>query len=276
MSSYGAIDVETNEYVMPQNAFKGRNYTCADCNQRVIFRKGDVRIPHFSHFTPITKCRFYDGSPGESEIHKHSKLLIQKWLNEKKTLSIGWSCKNTTKFGYCGVYDGYTDDEIKYQNGDSIVIEYRDPNGKYVADVAILNDNKVRYIIEIKHSHATSTLVRPEPWIEIDSGDISSCEIEDDTVYLDNCRINEKRYCSNCRVKQEGWVSNIPVLVKKYGVERGWKQELPCISCGTISYSPEWIQNRPRQVCKMCLGCEPERVRSKLTRNVFSDTIETS
>ncbi len=262
MSSHGAIDVETNNYVLPSQALKGKSYTCAECHQRVIFRSGQVRIPHFAHFTPSTKCTFYNLSAGESDAHKHAKLLLQKWFREKKPISFNWSCQNTTTFGHCGVMDGFTEYAIEYKDGDEIVLEYRSPDKKYIADVAILNNGVVRYVIEVKYSHSTTSECRPEPWFEVSANDIGEgLHYGEQHIYLPNCRINEKRYCANCTVKQEKWVTGIPVLTKKHGIERSWKQDAACLCCKREQYSPEWIAGRPRQVCKICLGTESEKVR---------------
>lgn len=270
MTEHGAIDCETNEYVQPENALKSREYRCGECNQRVILRKGNVRICHFAHFNPSTKCRFYNTSSGESDNHKHAKLLLQKWLQQKRKITFGWSCQNQISFGTCSVMDNTTKHTIHYKEGDTVVLEYRDPYGKYIADIAVLNNDKVRYIIEIKHSHQTSTTCRPEPWFEVDSNSIDEgCHYGEDEILLENCRINDKRYCANCRVKQEKWVSAIPILQKKYGVERSWKQELPCILCKRNQYNPEWIEKRPRQVCKICLGSEPDRLREIVNKMVW-------
>jgi hypothetical protein len=271
MSSHGALDSETNIYVLPSNALKGREYVCADCNQRVILRKGTVRIHHFAHFTPTTKCKFYEHS-GESETHKHAKLLMMKWLNEKRSISFSWQCQKQTPFGTCGTSDGYTDFEIEYKEGDQVELEYRCPIKKYIADVAVLNNGKVRYIIEIKHSHSTTTTVRPEPWFEVDANDISEGNhYGEETIYLPNCRIYEKRYCANCRVKEQAWVSTIPPLTKKYGIERQWRQDIPCLLCKRMQYNPEWIQGTPRQVCKICLGCEPDKLRELCMKSIWDD-----
>jgi hypothetical protein len=266
MATHGAIDCETDDYVMPDRAQKGRTYKCADCQQRVIIRKGDVRIHHFAHFNPDTKCRFYINS-GESENHKHAKLLLTEWLKARKPINFTWGCSNQTKHGTCETYDDNTHHNIQYKDGDEVVIEYRDPDKKYIADVAVLNSGKVRYIIEIKHSHQTLTNVRPEPWFEVDANDISK-DLHDgeNTICLDNCRLNDTRYCSNCSVKMEDWTLEIPLLKKKYGAERNWAQDEACILCTRERYSPEWIGNRPRQVCKLCLGNEPVKVREVLSK----------
>lgn len=267
MSSYGAIDCETGGYILPSNALKGRNYKCGDCDQRVVLRQGNVRVHHFAHFNPSAKCKFYNTSPGESETHKHAKLLLQRWLNEKKPIVFSWICQALNKFGLCSAS---VDKSIEYKDGDEVVLEYRCPSGKFIADVAVINDGTVRYIIEVKHSHQTTTTCRPEPWFEVSANDIDEgCHYGETTIYLENCRINESRACVNCSVKQEKWVSSIPILHKRYGQERLWEQDVPCICCGRKKYSPEWIENRPRQVCKICLGNEPAKVRETVNRMIW-------
>jgi hypothetical protein len=174
---------------------------------------------------------------------------------------------NQHRHGTCQTSDGYTEYEIEYKDGDEIMIEYRDPVKKYIADVAVLNDGKVRYIIEVKHSHRTTTSVRPEPWFEVDAITIDEgCHYGNDTIQLENCRINETRYCANCTIKQEPWTTSIPILTKRYGKERKWIQDEPCVTCGNERYSPEWIGGRPRQVCKICLGSDPLKVQEAINK----------
>ena len=212
MSTHGAIDVETKAYVLPQQATKGRSYVCADCSQRVTFRHGEVRTPHFAHYVPTTKCTYYSLTSGESDSHKHAKFLLQKWLTEKRPITFCWTCQNQSQWGSCGVG---SENAIVYKDGDEVVVEYRDPLRKYVADIAVLNGGKVRYIVEIVHSHRTSTTCRPEPWYEVKANDIDEgCHYQDPIVYLDDCRMNNPRYCANCRVKMEQGVSGIPILAK--------------------------------------------------------------
>lgn len=267
MSTHGANDKETRQYTPPENAVKGREYVCAQCNQRVIFRKGNVRTPHFAHFVPTTKCAYYNTSPGESDSHKHAKLLLQKWLIARRPIRLVWGCNKHSTFGQCG---GNVERNIDYKDGDEVVIEYRGPTGGYVADVAVVNAGKLRYIIEIMHSHRTTTTTRPEPWFEVSADQISEgCHFGEEVVYLDNCRINNPGFCSNCSAKSERWAANIPILAHKYGNERGWRQDTPCICCKRTTYNPEWVAGRPRQVCKICLGGETQKVRDAVTAAIW-------
>jgi hypothetical protein len=155
------------------------------------------------------------------------------------------------------------EEPINYEVSDKIYIEYRDNIKKYIADIAIINDttNKVKYIFEIKYSHATITNVRPEPWFEIDANEILEKESEDGTMYI--CCLRN-RNCSNCRAIESNWGDNLPRLNKKYGIETYWTQDKPCMKCGAIQYNPIFIKG-PRQICKMCIQEHEEELKKEYT-----------
>jgi competence CoiA-like predicted nuclease len=60
------------------------------------------------------------------------------------------------------------------------------------------------------------------------------------------------RFCDICLELNEHWVDKIPRLNKKHGFEKSWKQELPCIYCDNITYSP-YFNKVYLQVCKICI-----------------------
>ena len=148
---------------------------------------------------------------------------------------------------------------IEYIDGDEAIVEYRDPNNKYVADVALVNNGKVKYIFEVKHTHATTTSVRPEPWFEVNAKEISEEEerllkndkddgIGQELIILTCIRTSKNRWCQNCRIYTEPWVQNLPSLIKK--------NAKACIKCGSDSYSPVFVKGY-YQICKICI-CEHE------------------
>jgi len=253
----GAINIITKQYTSPNKADKTAKYQCADCEQRVILRKGTIRKAHFAHYSPTNTCSYYE-HPNESQLHKDAKYKLQEKLIGKFPITINNQCPECTSSPAA-----IEDLKIEYTDGDSAVVEYRDPNNKYVADVALLNNGKLRYIFEVKHTHATITTVRPEPWFEFTADEILEEEeriIKNDPgdilgqeYYLTCVRTTPNRYCPNCRVKTEAWAEKIPRLNKKYGEERMWKQDYPCIKCGRYSYNPEFIKGY-RQICKICIA----------------------
>jgi hypothetical protein len=251
----GAIDVETKRYTIPAYAQKGKEYKCADCNQKVILRKGSIRKAHFAHFSPTNKCQYFE-HPNESQLHKDAKYKLAEKLKSKFPIEINNYCPE------CGTDPaGLYELQVEYSENDEVIIEYRDPNNKYVADIAVLNGEKVKYIFEIKHTHATTTNVRPEPWFEFtteniftDEKRLSENDPNDDLTksYLRCSRSHKSRYCANCRIKLEKWPLNIP-MIKKKGMEFMWTQDKPCIKCDRIQYNPEYIKGH-RQICKICIA----------------------
>lgn len=257
----GALEIETNNYVLPNKSLKHGNYKCVDCNQRVILRKGEIRRAHFSHFSPTDKCKYYE-HPNESQLHKDAKYKLQDKLKNKFPIQLDNFCPKCST-NPAGLYEHV----IEYLDNDNVVIEYRDPSGKFIADVAIINDSKIRYIFEVKNTH-TTTSVRPEPWFEIDANEIIEEELRINNpkhpeyellgqkYYLNCIRTHKERFCGNCRIETEEWAKYLPFLEKKHGGEKWWKQDKPCMKCGRQQYSPVFIQGF-RQICKMCI-CEHE------------------
>ena len=262
----GAIDNLTNAYTLPSNAVKDRSYKCPDCNQKVIPRKGNIRKHHFAHLN-LSKCQYFE-HPNESQQHKDAKFKLAERLKSKFKILINNSCPKCTS---SSVLDNY---EYKYDDKDDVIIEYRDPNNRYVADIAVLNGGKVKSIFEIMHTHKTTTNVRPEPWYEINTEDIFEEEtriasddpnhpknfLEKDVYYLTCVRNSPNRYCINCSVMYEPWALNIPMLSKRRGQEVMWKQDAPCIICKRDKYSPQFIKG-PRQICKICLATDYDKIK---------------
>lgn len=264
----GAIDTESGRYVLPSKAEKGRSYRCADCSGAVILRKGVVRRHHFAHKT-VSTCQYFE-HPNESQQHKDAKLRLAERLRDKLPITIFSICPK------CGCSPGgLCDSDHTYEEGDEIIIEYRDPSRKYVADIAVLNAGKVRVIYEIKHTHQTTTDVRPEPWYEITTEDIFETEkeiVEDPTKkYMICCtRMHKLRWCMNCKTKTESWMQQVPHLKKRCGQETMWKQEKPCIICGCEKYSPEWM-NGPLQLCKFCITTDYQTLKEMFDKPLFLD-----
>ena len=140
----------------------------------------------------------------------HFYHQLSEILKNKLPFSIYQNCNNPR----CG---GGVEVEMIYKDGDSVVLEYRDPHGKYVADVAVINSEKSRIIFEIKNTHRTTT-VRPEPWFEFNARE---CFEEDQIVFT--CVRNNKE-CIRCKALKEDWINNVPSM-KPYFRDRhnAWK-----------------------------------------------------
>jgi hypothetical protein len=160
----GAIDKVTGYYVLPCNADKKNKYICPDCSKDLIFKKGEVKAPHFAHYSEKEPCNYYN-HPSESQIHKDAKLLLKSLLEKRKNIIIEKQC-----------YDGcnLTEYPIEYTETSKAELEHRFDfnNSKKSADVALLSMDKIKYIFEICHKHKTSPENRPEPWFEFDATEL--------------------------------------------------------------------------------------------------------
>jgi hypothetical protein len=276
----GAIDIETKKYTLPSKASKDRSYECVDCKKRVILRQGNIRVHHFAHSTQTNTCSYYD-HPNEAQIHKDAKLLIQQLLNDKSYISFTWNCDNCS--GFWGLQEIPS---FKYKEGDQALLEYRGPNGKWVADVALVNNDEVRCIIEIKNKHATTT-ERPEPWFEVDATSLhtsinkqfeSKKELEKETegftppfVFEIPCvRKNIQRKCYGSFCYNESWVRRIPGHTNK-------NTDNSCILCETKdNYIPAFdgSTGRFQEGCvRVCQECLVSDTYNKQIRKLYANDI---
>lgn len=191
MKIIGAYDKQNDNYIFPQNASKKSKYYCPDCGEDLIFKKGSIVIPHFSHKSN-SKCTYYD-HPNESQIHKDAKNKLAQWLKDKKPLKLKIKCSSCN--GPC------KNKKIKYKENDKVVIEYISSCKKYIADVAIINDDNVRYILEVTNTHRTidnAAKVRPEPWFDINADEIVNTDFDKDKIKLNCIRDDCSRLCEDC------------------------------------------------------------------------------
>ena len=278
----GALDTETNKYTSPTEALKGQTYKCVDCDKKVILRKGTIRKAHFAHYAQTNICSYYD-HPNESQIHKDAKLLMVKLLEDKKRIQFCWECKYSSCKTSSDCYAFQDIPSIVYKEGDEVNVEYRDKDNKWIADVAIVNNGDVRYIIEIKNTHATTT-ARPEPWFEVDAKqfiqdinelnaehltdpDLDIYKQQEDFMYIIPClRKDIARYCYGSFCYKERWVNKIP----------GYDKDLTfneCLICKSDDYEPvsdgctDKFQNGEIRVCVNCLFNDTF---TKSLRNTYS------
>ncbi len=227
----GAIDKDNN-YIFPHNGIKKEKYKCPECNEDIIFKKGEIVIPHFSH-KANSNCTYYSSSPSESEIHIYAKNKLAQWLEEKKKLKIIGACFSCN--------EQFINKKIKHKDGDEVIIEYNSPCRKYIADVAIINNGKVRYVLEVTNTHKTideAAEARPEPWFDFNAIDIiNDMDFDKNKSKLSCIRNDCNRFCDKC-IPEKNNIEECKNIFKnyiKYNVDLGieWK----CILCGGLPYS---------------------------------------
>jgi len=201
----GAINKITNNYEYPQIATKGKNkYKCPSCDKDVSFKKGPIKKPHFAHCKSDNPCFYYD-KPSETQIHKDAKMLMKSLLDNKKKISITRECNNCQQRN-CGYNEGlHYDVYEEYNENTKAFIEYKFiyNNSKKSADVALVENEKIKYIFEICYKNKTKEENRPEPWAEINAEDlinkINSGEIidEDENISIKCIRSYKCNQCIN-------------------------------------------------------------------------------
>ncbi len=190
MLQLGAIDINTNIYTPPYKAIKLSKYKCIECNEEVIFKKGEKRKPYFSHYAQ-TVCNYYD-SPNESQLHKDAKLLLCELLNNKKKIIIN---------SICCICNKKTTTEILYDDNSKAQTEYKNIKNNFIPDVVLLSNDKIKYIFEIYVTHKQKD--RIEQWFEINAKDlITICSYQKEILNIDCIRTN-KYCCNNFCVKQK-------------------------------------------------------------------------
>jgi hypothetical protein len=237
MKIIGAYDKQNNNYIFPQHASKKRKYYCPDCGEDLIFKKGSIVIPHFSHKSN-SKCTYYD-HPNESQIHKDAKNKLAQWLQDKKPLKLKTKCSSCN--GPC------KNKKIKYKDNDKVIVEYISQCKKYIADVAIINDDNVRYVLEVTNTHRTidnAAEVRPEPWFDISADEIVNTDFDKKKVKLNCIRTDCSRFCNDCILickescYEEPWEGfKICSICKK-----SWGDREPCV----------YLKNIKGKVCINC------------------------
>jgi hypothetical protein len=175
MSSAGAFDKDTQQYVHPVHAVKGTCYLCPDCGRGVFLRRGDVRRPHFAHYHDDVPCTYYQADRSESQIHKDGKLSLQYILEKAihkrqkveiiRNMQVVWCFSGDTEF--------------------NVVLEHPfiHSGHRRVADVALLDtkngEKRLSAVFEVWHTHRTCEGDRPEPWFELNAQDIQQLVVKE-------------------------------------------------------------------------------------------------
>ena len=254
MYQLGAINVNTNEYVFPYKAEQHIQYKCIGCQQKVFLKKGNIRKAYFSHYSQINNCSYYK-NPDDSILHNEAKYKLVSWLKENKNMTIMWECCQIvyplsiyTLGHMCGATERKMKQKIQYDENDKAVFEYRDDTTNCIADVAIINNDKLKYVFNITNTQSTI----PEPWFAINATEIFKIENENKENILLTCIRNSKnRYCGKCRILDDGWIYNVPMLCDKNGWETNFSVK-PCVKCNSNAYSPTFAKVY-RQLCTLCL-----------------------
>lgn len=135
-----ALD-ERGEVADPYNAPRGGRYTCLGCGQPVKLRRGEVRVPHFSHLGDV---RF--ACSRESVEHQAAKRLVARRLEEGR-LGVRVPCEGEN----CGKTLAKS---LSVRPGAKVRLEVQvDP---FRADVAVLREDRPVLAVEVLVTHEVS------------------------------------------------------------------------------------------------------------------------
>lgn len=258
---FGAINKDTNEYIIPKHASKNDTYICCECNKELIFCQGNIRVHYFRHKVDnIDPCHYYS-KPSESQIHKDAKQQLKSVLEKKISITFIRVCR------CCKKKEEYEIPEMSESS--SIVLEHRfEHDGIKIADIAYLDNDELVCIFEICHTHKTSSEHRPEPWFEINAtalintidshqNDIKLSCIRDELC--DECK--ENNVCTGkggCLIQTEfGYAKNRDCKPQK------------CKSKYCNEMFPQYIADTYEGHCINCdMGFEPGRPAGPIYLNV--------
>jgi ribosomal protein S27E len=214
-----AVD-EKEQLCSPKTAERGKNYFCPACKEPVIFRHGDIKIPHFAHKVSLT-CN------QETVTHKTAKLLILNVIEDWKSGKSG-SPKLYRKCQICGkIINQPLPEKV-----DSALLEYKLSDGS-IADVGLMVEGKVQAAVEIKVTHAVDKIKAnrlPIPFIELDGYEVINNPVvwkpitdNFNPLTCDQCKTIYTRF--NKKILQIAKASNLelPKVYYRYSFCKCWK-----------------------------------------------------
>ena len=235
----GAVNKFSNDRESPKFADKKNHYMCPSCEKDVIFKKGKIKIPHFAHKASEIKCSFYD-KPSETEIHKEAKILMKTLLNNKKELNFYRNCSSCYNIHNI-VFD--------YEENDVAVVEYKFyyNESNRSADVALVNNNNIKFIFEICHKNKTKECNRPEPWIEIKAETFLKKIYEDNDFNFECIR---EYMCNKCILLENKRILNLKLeeQLQQFCLCKIQKKHL----CRCIEPTFELCRLSEEYYCKIC------------------------
>lgn len=146
-----------------ENAKHGEKYTCINCSEQMMAKKGDVREWHFSHHNNTAQCH-HDGW-----LHKEVLSLIISRIEKSNTFKIDTpdgelDLCNNIEYTREKEYEGFTPDILIKTNGDVIFFEVcvthacskeKIASGIKIIEIQTSNDKVLEELLDGNiHSHA--------------------------------------------------------------------------------------------------------------------------
>lgn len=162
-----AINAQQKKCIAWQVEKKEKPFYCPKCNGEVILKKGNVKIHHFAHKSPIS-CAF---GVGESQQH----MLVKKNIYEallKEPNCTKCELERTTLNGVrpdisLKINNSYVAIEIQHSTIDieTIIQRFQRYSKLNIYLIWILTDNKPKIVSrDLKDENFTENICRPKDW----------------------------------------------------------------------------------------------------------------
>jgi len=183
-----AINKRTGSAALAEYSIKNiegigrQEYTCLECEQKLILKKGDINKAHFAHEAQDKECSYYSknlaDAPGAKI--KHAERIHQIAIQElKRLLEEDYNINPTRRCSALKDCANYTTEVVElehnhrktvYKTEYPIIHEGR----KRIADLVRIDESELKYIFEILDCNRTNENSRPTDceWFEFYADDI--------------------------------------------------------------------------------------------------------
>ena len=204
-----------DHFVHPSEAERTDTYFCPNCNEELIYRKGEHKRPHFAHHGG-TVC-----SAPETILHHAAKRRLRQLVEE------GIEIRSKTPFFVreCGLC---CKPKVKQHIPDyvrAVALEKRLPNG-YQPDVLLLSDEEEAQPIAALEVVVTNAVEEQKansidlPWMEIQGEDVMATLGEESPVHIKVNRDSlESASCKGCQEQLSKVWGRIRDLLDEYNME---------------------------------------------------------
>jgi uncharacterized protein YlaI len=216
--------------IWPDHAQKGITYLCPNCQEKLIFRAGEIKRHHFAH-KPNGVCS------QETVLHKSAKLLVQvavrAWkLGKAAVPEVVRQCGNCHESSPQPLPGKVTD----------ALLEYRLPDG-FVSDVALMQGARAVAAIEVHVTHAVDEKKSERlsiPFVELEAAAVLESPRRWEPI-VDNfrpytcpkCHERLARYVRLTREIANSCKIDLPTSYYRYGLHR-------CYKCRQIILAFDW------------------------------------
>lgn len=161
---------ESGARVRPDDGERGVRYLCPECHARVVLRRGEMKVPHFAHYTTPESCRLV----GEGWVHVAAKQAVFATVMEcvevgQPQIRLLHACEVCAAEKWQMLPPRVHEARLECQltSGRILDIGLFDVEGCLLAG------------IEIRHSHAVdhgkARDLQGTPWIELSAVDALQC-----------------------------------------------------------------------------------------------------